>query len=104
MIMMKYRPLLAAALFGALTFGIATPSLAHGDRYEPPGHGWGHHKHHHKHRHHHHRHGRDVVYYGAPVMVPQPAYYPAPYPYYPVRRDPAVVIGVDVPPLVIPLR
>ncbi len=34
-----------------------------------------------------------------------PAYpvYPAPV-YYPYRRDPAIVIGVSIPPLVIPLR
>lgn len=41
---------------------------------------------------------RPVEYYG-PVVAPLPVYAPR---YYP--RDPAITIGVDIPPLVIPLR
>jgi hypothetical protein len=105
MIMKKYRYPLAAALVGALALGVAGPALAKHDGYGPPGDGWEHHKHHH------HHHGRDVAYYGpppvlvrpAPVIVPQPVYYEPAY-YYPPRRSPSVVIGVDIPPVVIPLR
>lgn len=107
--MNKLRPLLAAALIGgALT--LAGPVQAHGGDHGPR---WGEHRHHdkHHHRHHHHRHGRDAVYYGAPVVIQQPppvimprtVYYEPAY-YYPPRRDPSLVIGVDIPPLVIPLR
>lgn len=109
--MNKLRPLLAAALIGG-TFALAGPAFAHGDRHDR-GPGWGEHRHHHKHHHrqHHHRHGRDTVYYGAPVVIQQPppvimprtVYYEPAY-YYPPRRDPALVIGVDIPPLVVPLR
>lgn len=104
--MKKYRAFLAAAVLGALTLGLADSALAHGDGYGPPGYAWGHHKHHHHHE-------RETVYYQPPVVVrpappvmmaPPQVYYPAPYAYYPQRRSPAVVIGVDIPPLVIPLR
>lgn len=106
--MMKFRTNLAAVLFGALTLSLAGPALADRDHHGHQGHGWGHHKHHHKH---HYRQGPDVVYYGSPVMVappppmivPRPVYYEPAY-YYPQRRSPAVVIGVDIPPVVIPLR
>lgn len=83
--------------------------------------GWGHHKHHYKHHHkHHHKHeyrgwrdGRTVyrervivrerpVYYQAPVI--RERYYEQPYRSYSYSRSPAVVIGIDIPPLVIPLR
>ncbi len=87
--------------------------------------GWGHHKHHYKHDHKHHykhdhkrgyrdwRDGRTVyrervivrerpVYYHAPVV--REHYYERPYRSYSYGRSPAVVIGIDIPPLVIPLR
>ncbi len=88
--------------------------------------GWGHHKHHYKHHYkhdhkHHYKHdhkrgyrdGRTVyrervivrerpVYYHAPVV--REHYYERPYRSYSYGRSPAVVIGIDIPPLVIPLR
>ncbi len=87
--------------------------------------GWGHHKHHYKHHnkhdHKHHnkrgyrdwRDGRTVyrervivrerpVYYHVPVV--RERYYEQPYRSYSYGRSPAVVIGIDIPPLVIPLR
>lgn len=107
--MKKYLNTLAAALVGAVTLSLAGPALADRDHYGPPGHGWGHHKHHHRHEHR--GYGPGVVYYSspvivrqpAPVFVPQPVYYEPAY-YYSPRRSPAVVIGVDIPPVVIPLR
>lgn len=103
--MKKYRTALAATLFGVLALGFAGPSMAHGDRYGPPGNAWGHHKHHHHHE-------RGMVYYGppavivrqpAPLFVPAPAYVPAPVYYepayyYPVpRRSPSLSVGIDIP-------
>lgn len=109
------RKILAALLCGGL---LAAGGAAHADDdWDGRGRGWGHHKHHH------HRHFRDyddhrtvirervIVrererprhYYAPPVV--QNYYYDAP----PVRsysysRSPAIVVGVDIPPLVIPLR
>lgn len=116
--MKKYRTPVIAALIGILTLGFAGSALAHHDGYYgrpgyawghrdgyygPPGYAWGHYRHY--------RHFRDEGFYAPPpvvvappVIVPQPAYYPAPYPYYPLRSSPSLVIGVDIPPLVIPLR
>lgn len=102
--MNKHRLTPAAVLFGVLALGFAGTALArhdHDDDYYR-GQGWGHHKHHHE---------REVIYYerpvmvrpAVPVMVPAPVYYEPAY-YYPPRRSPSVVIGVDIPPLVIPLR
>lgn len=97
----KLRTLAAALLCGALTLGAGA---AHADRdhWRHPGKGWKHH--------HHHYHPDTVIrerviirerprYYER-HYYPAPAYYPAPV----YRRDPAVVIGVQIPPLVIPLR
>jgi hypothetical protein len=44
-----------------------------------------------------------VVVRERPVYVAPPVVYERPY-YYPRLREPSIVIGVDVPPLVIPLR
>jgi hypothetical protein len=101
------QSLLAAALAGAALF-TALPASADGrdwDRHGyrewrdgPPGHGWGHHKHW-KHHHHHHYVER-VVIRERPVY--RDTYYAPPVRYaYP---EPAVVVGVSIPPLVFPLR
>ncbi|MBS0545561.1 MAG: hypothetical protein JSR40_17710 [Proteobacteria bacterium] len=107
------RAMLAALLCGSFL----AANAAHADRgdWDGPGRGWGHYKHHH-----HHRYDRD--YYGGPTVIRErvivrerPRYYydpPVVQNYYynePVRtyrysRSPAVVVGVDIPPLVIPLR
>lgn len=110
------KSLIAATLAGAALF-TALPASAGGDHWDRRdrgewrgdhrGHGGGHHKHW---RHHHHGHYVDrVVIRERPVY--RDYYYEAPVRYYappPVRygypRDPAIVIGLDVPPLVIPLR
>lgn len=69
------------------------------------------HDHHHRHGHaHHHDRYAHRHYYAAPYIVPQrviverPVYVapPAPYYYAPVR--PGLVVSVNVPPIVIPLR
>jgi len=112
------KTLFAAALAGAALF-TGLPASAdggrHWDRHERGewrddhpgrGHGWGHHKHW---RHHHYVERDRVVIRERPVYRDY-YYYEAPVRYYepPVRysypRNPAIVIGLDVPPLVIPLR
>ena len=110
------KALLAAALAGTALF-TALPASAGGgwdhggyqDEWRggpPPGRG------HHKHWGPRYYEERVIVrerpvYYPAPTYYappPAPVYYaPAPVPrYYP--RNPAIVVGVDIPPLVIPLR
>jgi hypothetical protein len=101
------KTLIAAALTGTALF-TALPALAHDggwDRYDDRGHGhWRHH--------HHHRHHRHYVEYDRVVVRERPVYRsyyaPAAPVYYappPVRyADPAVVVGVSLPPVVIPLR
>jgi len=91
---------LLAALLGALTLGAASPTLADGDRYWKRGHG------HHKHWH---RHGRDVVvireprfFYREPVVVIREPAVVYREPVYVYPRRPALTIGLDIPPLVIP--
>lgn len=111
------KTLIAAALATTALF-TALPASADNDRWDRHdrgewrddhpgrGHGWGHHRYWGP------RYEERVVirerpvyrdyYYPAPVY-PAPVYYaPPPVRYYP--RNPAIVIGVDVPPLVIPLR
>ncbi|TAH45528.1 MAG: hypothetical protein EYC67_10935 [Betaproteobacteria bacterium] len=110
------RTMLAALLCGSLLAATA----AHADRgdRDGPGRGWGHYKHHH--HHHHHRVYRDYdrgptvirervivrerpsYYYDPPVV--QNYYYNEPVRTYRYSRSPAIVVGVDIPPLVIPLR
>jgi hypothetical protein len=102
------RPLALTLLCAGL---LATGSaLAHGDRGgDWPGYGRPHHGHAHHARGHGHHYGHDhgygrfrapppVAYYGAPYA------YRAPAPVYRSHSAPAVVIGVDIPPLVFPLR
>lgn len=112
----QLKTLLAATLAGAALF-TALPASAGGDHWDrgdghdrgewrdgPRGHGWGHHKHW----------GPRYIERERVVIQERPVYrdyyYEAPVRYYappPVRyyrRDPAIVIGLDVPPLVIPLR
>ena len=91
---------LLAALLGALTLGAASSALADGDRYWKRGHG------HHKHWH---RHGRDVVvirepryFYREPVVVVREPAVVYREPVYVYPRRPALTIGLDIPPLVIP--
>jgi len=109
----RIRALIAGA-FGAATLAASGLAAADGDRHR--GHGWGHG--HGKH-HHHYYHGRAPYGHGygyGPVVrervivrdrpvyyAPPPVYYGPPA--YPVRSyDPAIVLSVQVPPLVIPLR
>lgn len=110
------KSLIAAALTGTALFAaLPATALADWDRHDRRewrddhrGRGHGHDRHW---RHHHHRHyvpyDRVVIrerpvyrnyYYEEPVRY----YAPPPTRYY--RRDPAIVVGVDIPPLVIPLR
>lgn len=103
------KSLLAATLAGAALF-TALPASADDDRWDRRdrhewrddhrghGHGGGHHKHW---RHHHHHHVDRVVIREQPVY--RDYYYEAPV-RYGYARNPAIVIGLDVPPLVIPLR
>ncbi|QDF95854.1 hypothetical protein CJ010_04470 [Azoarcus sp. DD4] len=104
----KVKALIATLLCGGLLIG-GNVANAHGDRYDDdrrhwrhPGKGWGHHKHH--------FHGPDTVVRERVIIRERPRYYdrdvyydarPA---YRAYRHDPAVVIGVQIPPLVIPLR
>lgn len=117
------RKILVALLCGSVLAMGST--LAQADDRGPRGKAWGHSKHHH-HKHYKHkkhdRHGRDhryrdqrtvyrervIVreaprYYRTPAPVVNNYYYPAPRSYA-YSRDPAIVIGVDIPPVVIPLR
>lgn len=91
---------LLAALAAALSLGLSGAALADGK------HGHGHHRHWgHHHGHDVHRHvvrERVIIerpVYVAPAYVPYPGYY-AP----PPHRHPGVVVSVDIPPIVIPLR
>lgn len=100
------RTLFAVAA-GALALTAATGAYAHGDDDHWRGRGWGHHKHHHDWRDDHRRYydgptviRERVIVHDEPVVIAAPRYYEPRY----YRRDPAVVIGVDIPPLVIPLR
>ena len=108
------KTLIAAALTGTALF-TALPASADGrdwdrhDRREWRDDHRGRDSHQHW-RHHHHRH---YVPYDRVVIRERPVYrnyyYEEPVRYYappPVRysRDPAIVVGVDIPPLVIPLR
>lgn len=105
------RKIFAALLCGSL---LAVGGAAHADgRWDDRGRGWGDQKHYH------HRHFRDyddrhtvirervIVrerprYYAPPVV--EHYYYGAPVRSYSYSRSPAIVVGVDIPPLVIPLR
>ena len=84
---------------------VAAPAAAHGNRWDGPrwsgppyGHAWGHHKHRHD------RYERRVIRERIIVERPRDYYhYDAPVRYR-YARDPAIVIGVSIPPIVIPIR
>lgn len=105
------KTLIAAALAGAALM-TAVPASAGGD-WDGDGHrewrGGHHHHHRHDHHRHHHKHWSSHHYEERVIVRERPVYYPAPASYYapPPRyypRNPAIVVGVDIPPLVIPLR
>lgn len=96
----KFARTILVATLGTVALTVATAASAHDDhdrwRWEPrgPEYYW-------PHPHHHHRHYypeivREPIFVreAPPVVYGRPAYY----------HSPAIVIGVDVPPLVIPLR
>lgn len=99
----------------ALAIGLLAstlPGFAHADRDD---YRWREPYREHHHRHHYYGYGAPIIVEQAPIVVERPRvyrryeeryiierpYYPA-YPVY--RSDPSVVIGVNIPPLVIPLR
>lgn len=100
------RKTLTALLCGCVLATGAT--AAHADRWDDRGPGWGHKKHHHKHWGGHTVYRERVIvrerprYYRPPVVHHH--YYEEPYRSYRYSRSPAVVIGVDIPPIVIPIR
>jgi len=103
------RKLAATLLCGAILSAFAPAALADRDHRGPH---WGHQKHAHKH---HNRHWDERTVYREKVIIRERPryyrepivhhhYYERPYRSYSYSRAPAVVIGVDIPPLVIPLR
>ncbi len=106
------RKLVIALLCGGV-LAAAAPA-AHADR-DDRGPRWGQHKHSHKHEYKHRRHWDERTVYREKVIIRERPryyrepvihnhYYERPYRSYSYSRSPAVVIGVDIPPLVIPLR
>lgn len=101
------RAIRTTLLSGACLLAVAAsaPALAHGGRDHDRG--WGHGRHHHHHKHWKERrvvHERVVV-HERPVVVEKRVvhyYHEPPRVYYP--RDPAIIVSVDIPPLVFPLR
>lgn len=104
---------IVTALLCASVLGAAAPA-AHADR-DDRGPRWDHQKHHYKHEHKHRRHWDERTVYREKVIIRERPryyrepvihnhYYERPYRSYSYSRSPAVVIGVDIPPLVIPLR
>ena len=89
-----------AALAAAFGLALSAPALAGGKHHHGhPHHRHGHHGHHHHHVHRHVVHKHVVVHrpvYVAPVPV-APVYVPPP-------RHPGIVVSVDIPLIVIPLR
>lgn len=106
------RKLAATLLCGGILSAFSPAALADRDDRGPY---WGHQKHAHKHKHHHRHHWDERTVYREKVIIRErPRYYREPivhhhyyepaYRSYSHSRAPAVVIGVDIPPLVIPLR
>ena len=95
---MKGRVRIAlAAAFGVMALAASTGALAHdrGRNDGHRGHGWGHDKRtHHFHRHHEVARERVVIHHPPRVIYERRPYY----------ASPAIVIGLDLPPLVISLR
>ena len=104
----KTRKIVAALLCGGL---LAATGVAHahgGDRWDDRG-GRGRQKHYKQHKHHKHAHGGPRVIRERVVVHERPRYYREREVHYyerPARysRSPAIVVGVDIPPLVFPLR
>jgi len=99
--MNKTIPGALAAFLGFVALAGSASAFAHGPgRHDGHrGQGWGHYKHHYSHHHHHHRsqggyRERMIVHRPPPVIYEQRVYY----------QQPAFVIGVDIPPLVVRLR
>lgn len=106
------RKIVTALVCGGI-LAVAAPA-AHADRGDRGPH-WGHQKHHYKHDHKYRRHWDERTVYREKVIIRERPryyrepvvhhhYYERPYRSYSYSRSPAVVIGVDIPPLVIPLR
>ena len=87
-----------AGIMGVAMLSVSSGAFAHdrGRHGGHPGHGWGHYQHHHHHDHHRYRVVRErvVIHPPPPVIYAQRAYY----------GPPAIVIGVDLPPLLLRLR
>lgn len=86
-----------AGIMGVAVLSASPGAFAHdrGRHGGSPGHGWGHYQHNH-HDHHRYRVVRErvVIHPPPPVIYQQRAYY----------GPPAIVIGVDIPPLLVRLR
>jgi hypothetical protein len=104
------RKLLAALLCGGLLASAGAVQARGGD-WEDDDRGWHKHKHHYKH--HHRGWDKRTVYRERVIIRERPRYresvvhhhyYEPPRRAYSYSRSPAVVIGVDIPPLVIPIR
>ena len=104
------RKIATALLCGSVLAAAAPAAYADRDDRGPR---WGHHKHHYKHDHR--RHWDERTVYREKVIIRERPryyreaeihnhYYERPYRSYSYSHSPAVVIGVDIPPLVIPLR
>lgn len=89
-----------AATLGILAMAVSTGAMAHdrGKHFGHRGHGWGHYKHHGHHHYHYPRH--EVVRERIFIRQPPPMVYEQHVHY----GRPAIVIGVDIPPLVVRLR
>ncbi|APR03390.1 hypothetical protein [Thauera chlorobenzoica] len=113
------RKIVTALICGGILAAAAPAALAdrgdHGPRWSDHGPRWGHQKHYSKHDHKHRRHWDERTVYREKVIIRERPryyrepvihnhYYERPYRSYSYSRSPAVVIGVDIPPLVIPLR
>lgn len=102
------RKTFTALLCGCVLATGATAAYA--DRWDSRDHDWEHKKHHH----HHHHQDKHVVYRETVVVREHPRYYrppvvhhhyhERPYRSYSYSRSPAVVIGINIPPIVIPIR
>jgi Ni/Co efflux regulator RcnB len=101
---------IATVLVASAAFVAAVPAFAHGDRdrYEHRGHRYGHDHRHWQDRHgahHSHAHGvvvRERIVVERPVAIERRVFVERPVVYLPL--EPSIVIGVNLPPLVIPLR
>lgn len=109
------RTLFAALLCCGLLAVGGTAEARGGDDWDDRGRGWKSHKHDHKHHHRHqyrdYRDSRTVIRERVVIREAPRRYrevheyhYTQPYPAYRYSRSPAVVIGIDIPPLIIPLR